>query len=220
MAGVALLCVLACFTASSLATLGVDISSGLCAGATPADWQCLVGQGYDFAIIQTWSGGYQWNSNIARCVKDAWNAGMKHVDVYAFMCPNCDGNSPPANAVRTIVNNLKNAGVNYGMLWFDVEQCQGCWNDYDSNCDFVQSAVNQAQSMGVHVGMYSSEGEWGQTVGTCARFTNLPLWYAHYDGQANFDDTWAYEFGGWTKPAMIQFQDSGPCMTVDSNWYP
>jgi len=41
---------------------------------------------------------------------------------------------------------LTNGGVGqgyYGMLWFDVEQCSGCWNDADSNADFLAGAVNQ-----------------------------------------------------------------------------
>ena len=52
---------------------------------------------------------------------------MAHVDVYAFMCPNCRGNNPGSEAVDRIVQGLQ--GITYGQLWFDIEQCDGCWND-------------------------------------------------------------------------------------------
>jgi hypothetical protein len=57
-------------------------------------------------------------------VADAWNAGLAHVDVYAFMCPNCAGNNPPSSAVSSIVNYLSSHGVRYGQLWFDVERAR------------------------------------------------------------------------------------------------
>jgi len=149
---------------------------------------------------------------------------MAHVDVYIFMCPNCYNNGDAASVVSTVFNSLSSQGVTYGMIWFDVEQCSGCWSDVNTNCGYMATAVNEATSLGAHVGMYSSEYEWGATVGTgCTSFSagGYPLWYAHYDGCQNFDDSWAYEFGGWTSPAMKQYADSGPgCMSVDADWYP
>jgi hypothetical protein len=41
----------------------------------------LKNHGYSFAIIQAWEGGYQFTSNLNACVKQAWAAGMAHVDV-------------------------------------------------------------------------------------------------------------------------------------------
>ena len=40
------------------------------------------------------------------------------------------------------------------MLWFDIEQCDdpGCWNDLASNAQWIQTAVNAANSKGVNVG--------------------------------------------------------------------
>lgn len=69
------------------------------------------------------------NTDIGKCVDNAWHgrfsfmnrfdyvAGMAHVDVYAFMCPNCDGNYPASSAIDTIVNYLHGHNVQYGMLW-------------------------------------------------------------------------------------------------------
>jgi len=198
-------------------TYGMDIS----AACTGIDWNCLVSNGYTFAIIQTWQGGYQFNSNIGSCVSGAWNAGMKHVDIYAFMCPLCDGNNPASSAISAISQGI--SGVDFGMLWIDVEQCEGCWNNDDaSNCAYVAEAASAATSAGFNVGIYSSEGSWASTVGDCTSVSNYPLWYAHYDGEANFDDSWAYEFGGWTSPAMKQFSgDATVCGDdIDQDWYP
>jgi len=206
----------------SLATEGVDMSGGLCDDMTLSEWQCLVSSGYKFAVVQVWQGGYMYTSKIAQCVSQAWQAGMQHVDVYAFMCPNCQGNNPPQNAISTMVDNLRSQKVNFGMLWIDVEQCSGCWSaDLSVNCQYVANAAHAATNMGVNVGIYSSLYEWEQTVGSgCTSVSNYPLWYAHYDGNPSFSDTAEYHFGGWTKPAIKQYDDHGPCTSVDVNWYP
>jgi len=200
---------------SANATLGMDISQ-YCTGI---DFSCLVKNGYEFAIIQVWAGGYGVNGNIGTCVNRAWAAGMKHVDIYAFMCPNCAGNNPPTSAMATIKSHM--SGVRFGMLWLDVEQCTGCWNDAGSNCNFVAAAASAAVSHGFNLGIYSSEGEWAATVGGCTSVNNHPLWYAHYDNWESFGDG-AYHFGGWTSPAMKQFNGNvGACgSTIDQDWYP
>jgi len=203
------------------AVLGVDMSSDICSSMQQSDWDCLVQSGYTFAIIQAFSGGYGQNPNIASCVSMAWAAGMNHVDMYMFMCPQCSGNSPPASAVQQLISTASSQGIQYGQIWFDVEQCSGCWNsDDDSNCEFVGEAVSAAQGAGASVGIYSSLYEWQSTVGDCANFSDLPLWYAHYDDDAGFDDEADYQFGGWTTPAMKQFNDAGPCVSVDVDYYP
>eukprot|EP01100_Stratorugosa_tubuloviscum_P015368 TRINITY_DN8780_c0_g1_i1.p1 TRINITY_DN8780_c0_g1~~TRINITY_DN8780_c0_g1_i1.p1 ORF type:complete len:226 (-),score=111.78 TRINITY_DN8780_c0_g1_i1:127-804(-) len=204
----------------SESTIGVDISLFECDSISKNDWDCLISNGFTFAIIEAWNGGYQLTPEIARCVSDAWTAGMHHVDVYVFMCPNCVGNNPPAQAVNTILKSLAQQNVTYGMLWFDVEQCSGCWNDYASNVAFLQQAVNAAVQAGANVGIYSSEYEWSETVGDSTAFKQYPLWYAHWDQNKNFNDAWAYTFGGWTKPAIKQYDDKAPCVSADSNYYP
>lgn len=58
------------------------------------------------------------------------------------------------------------------MLWFDIEQCSGCWADDATNVAFIHAAVAQAQSMGVKVGIYSSDYEWSVTVGSVRYIAN------------------------------------------------
>ncbi len=104
---------------------------------------------------------------------------MAHVDVYIFMCPNCYNNNPPYQITQTIIYNLRNESVKFGMLWFDIEQCDGCWNDLSGNCNWMQQAVQGAADLGLNIGIYSSDYEWGATVGSCAAFSGkYPLWYA------------------------------------------
>ncbi|KAL9644452.1 hypothetical protein ABK040_016579 [Willaertia magna] len=224
-----LLVALCCFISYSLAVLGVDMSLQQCQSASLSNWQCLRNQGFEFAIIEAWNGGYQYNANIKKCVDDARAAGFKYVDVYAFMCPNCRGNNPASTAVNYMLGRLHNEGVNYGQLWVDVEQCSGCWTGtLSQNCNYVAEAIQSANSYfqnegaGRKVGVYSSMYEWQQTVGTCSYFSQYQLWYAHYDNVPNFSDSWAYKFGGWSSPAIKQYYDHGPSqcgVDVDVNYY-
>lgn len=50
--------------------------------------------------------------------------------------------------------------------------------------------------------------------------TGHNLWYAHYDGVANFNDF--SPFSGWSKPSMKQFAgDTTVCgLDVDKNYKP
>lgn len=52
-----------------------------------------------------------------------------NVQVYIFMCPLCEDNEDPGSVIETVVENLREDGVNYTNIWIDVEQCDGCWSD-------------------------------------------------------------------------------------------
>jgi len=212
---------------ASKASNGIDMSSGICSSMNQTNWNCLRNQANNFAIIQTFSGGYGFNTKISTCVSEARTAGFLYVDVYAYICPNCVGNNPIATTMTTMINNLKT--VNYGMLWIDIEECGApgtCWSatNFTANADFIQTAVQTAINANVSVGIYSSEGEWSTVLGTTSRvvFPSVPLWYAHYDNVAAFSDTTYYQFGGWTKPNIKQYSGSATqcSISVDLNWYP
>lgn len=47
---------------------GIDMSGFDCNAMNQADWDCLVNNGYDFAIIQTWEGGYGYTSHIGKSI--------------------------------------------------------------------------------------------------------------------------------------------------------
>jgi hypothetical protein len=64
---------------------------------------------------------------------------------------------------------------------------------------------------------------WQTILGTtsaCQKFTQYPLWCAHYDNVQLFSSY--TEFGGWTKPHAKQYKGTTTlCNTgVDLNWHP
>ncbi|EGC39437.1 hypothetical protein DICPUDRAFT_20023, partial [Dictyostelium purpureum] len=187
-----------------IAGTGIDISSPTSKTVTSTQWSCLAKQNTK-AIIQVWSGGYGYNTNIASSVSAAKSAGIQTVDLYAFLCSQCSGNSPSSSAIKTLVSNLRSQNVEFGTLWIDVEQCSNCWGSTSTNAQFVVEAVQTAQQLGVSVGVYSSIGEWSQTVGSLNSLSSFPLWYAHYDNVPAFSDSSFYQFGSWSSPAMKQY---------------
>jgi len=205
---------------------GIDLSAVDSQNAGLSNFQCWVRNGFTFAIIQVWVGGiYHPNPKTAQVVADAWAAGMDAVDVYVWMCPNCQDNNPPESVADKIKAYLVDNKVKYGMLWFDVELCDNdpsCWNDPASNAAWLLRAVKRAAQIGLKVGIYSQNWEWLHTVGGSTAFNQWPLWYANWDGKLNFDDG-AYKFGGWSSPAMKQYYDHGPAdcgIDVDLDWHP
>lgn len=206
----------------SSAAEGIDVSQVTCNKLSLGDWQCMVNNGKSFAIVEAYDGGYHYGESVASCVGNAWAAGMAHVDIYGFFCPNCNGNNPCGSAVNSMLDSLSSQGVRYGGVWLDVEDCDGCWNDQASNVGFIKECVAAAQARGVTVGIYTSDYEWQTVTGMSTAFSDLQLWYAHYDGNNSFDDTWAHSFGGWSVGAMKQYYDSSSvCFSdADVDWYP
>ena len=87
--------------------------------------------------------------------------------------------------------------------------------------------VSEVRKLGQKVGIYSSHWEWTQIFGDdkyCSNFTDVPLWYAHFDGVKTFDDFNNLPFGGWTQPQMKQYIDltrNTVCgVPVDQDYWP
>lgn len=113
-------------------------------------------------------------------------------------------------------------GSKYGLLWLDIESEGSAWGEQGANLAWIREAVQTASSLigRERVGVYTNRRNWATVVGESDEFADLPVWYAHYDNNASFDD-WN-DFGGWTKPAIKQFAD-GPTicgMILDHNWQP
>lgn len=187
---------------------GVDISNYN--GVIPqSTYQNFVNNGYNYAVVEAWQENHP-NTDFNSNYNNAMAAGMNQVDAYAFVCNTCQGGTTPSQVVSSLQSTL---GSNYkGTVWLDVESCTSCWSSNgQENYQFVQSVANQLQSNGYNVGVYSNANEWNQVMGSAASNTglsNLPLWYAHYDGSADFNDPSAYQFGGWTTPTMKQYAGS------------
>jgi GH25 family lysozyme M1 (1,4-beta-N-acetylmuramidase) len=201
------------FVCAAYAAVGVDVSQAVSTGA----FQCLRNAGYgSFAIPRVYQSVGRPDPNGASNVKNAWASGMPHVDGYIFPCPTC-GNG--YGQVAAAVSALRNGGATIGMLWLDIEGTQ-YWMDQASNRNFFNSLVSGCQAAGVHCGVYTSASQWNPIMGSFSGGSNMPLWYAHYDGNPSFSDFSG--FGGWSKPAMKQYRgDVSACgVGIDLTWYP
>jgi hypothetical protein len=199
--GVALL-----LTSAAFASKGVDVSS-----ATYVDaWKCLKGRGYDFAVIRAFQSNGVPDPVAPHTVYNAWDGGMNDVQLYFFPCPRC---GDAAGQMRSMVDNLAKYNVSfnsrygpphtYSKLWMDVEGPQYWLGSASENVKFLKELVSAAESHGISVGIYVSEYEHSSILGGDRSFSNLDLWYPHYDGMPGFSDF--APFGGWTKPYAKQF---------------
>ncbi|KAH3756411.1 glycoside hydrolase family 25 protein [Pelomyxa schiedti] len=197
---------------------GVDIS--LYAEVQPSDWECLYKNGFRFATVQCWNCGYYFGEDTAYAVQTAWDAGFEAVDVYVFMAPKCIHNSNATLVVDWIYGNLTAQAINYGKIWFDIEECpsSSCWQSTSANAQYMHEAAKRADSLGMTVGFYSSVYEWGVVMGSDASFSSYLQWYAHWDENPSFSDTPKYNnYGGWVTPYMKQYWDAGPCSGIDTD---
>lgn len=171
----------------------------------------------------------------------AWDGGMKHVDIYLFPCAGMDA----LVQVHGLVQFMANYNATYGTVWFDIETnpSAGCgWSgDVQRNCAYVATLVRAAQDLHRPCGVYASRYMWDSIMGaSCTAAAAVPLWYADWDGdvcariggrgrrcvrltapvQPSFSGF--VPFGGWQRPAMKQYASGGVACGVnaDRNWYP
>ena len=88
------------------------------------------------------------------------------------------------------------------VIWLDVEIYKW-YADQTKNRQFFEELIN-ADFGGKRIGVYTSKNNWSNIMGLgYTAGSAYPLWYAHYDGQPNFDDF--QPFGGWAEPQRKQF---------------
>jgi len=178
----------------AFASLGVDVSIP----TSVSDFQCMKGKGITYAIVRCFRSNGQPDPDCQSTVNNANSAGMSRVDIYMFPCPKCSATG--AQQVQATVNNIK-AGT-YTALWFDIEGPQ-YWGSTSSNVAFFSSMANEASSLGLTTGVYTSASQWQPIMGSSTVGSSQPLWYAHYDGKPSFSDF--TPFNGWTTPTMKQY---------------
>ena len=200
---------------SSLCTLGVDVSQLF----STSTYQCMKNNGYAFAIIRGYCSYGGVDGNVVNNLNNARAAGLI-TDIYMFPCRGKSASAQVDQMMAAIPANL------YGMVWIDVETnpSSGCgWGtDHAGNCNFLTEIINRIKSHGKVPAIYASRYMWQTIMGSftaCPSVASQQLWYAHYDGSPSFSDFVA--FGGWTKPAIKQFQgDTTLCGAgVDKNFY-
>ncbi|KAL5506386.1 hypothetical protein EMCRGX_G008011 [Ephydatia muelleri] len=199
-------------TRPSGGVFGVDVSSPY----SQDTFACLLDNGYTVAIVRAYQSTGNPDPNAPQTIANAWAAGLNHVDAYLFPCPQCDQSA--AQQVDEMVNSL--GGTPYGMIWLDIEGAEYWLGDYSSNQAFFEELLSAALSQ-KSTGVYASAYQWSSIFGS--DYTGgggTDLWYAHYDGNAGFDDF--SPFGPWSSPNMKQFAgDASVCgADVDLDWYP
>ncbi len=142
------------------------------------------------------------------------------------------------------IHNGGSGSGTYGTVWLDIEGPQ-YWGSESTNQAFFSALASELKSKGQNVGVYTSASQWEPIMGSFTGGSSFPLWsvsmmmillllfffffffflvsscrYAHYDNNPSFSDF--SPFGGWSKPAMKQFNgDASLCGAgIDENWTP
>jgi hypothetical protein len=198
--------------------LGVDISQPL----SQSTAECMVKDGYGSVLIPRAYLSYgQVDTAACGSIDAGISAGFKTVGAYMFPCPSCGSASAQ---VQSLVDYLNGCSAFQGTIWLDIEGEQYWLGDSTKNRDWYQDLVDACNRSGFSCGVYASYSQWQSLFGSVdyQYGSNLPLWYAHYDGTASFAD-WegGLSFGGFT-PYAKQYQgDQSLCsFGVDYNYYP
>ena len=181
---------------------GIDFSNAM----SLSSGQCLNTNGYTTVIVRAWHSSGSYDTAACGSLNNAKSAGIPNRDVYMFPCPTCSASA--SSQLNTMVTNLK-AGCSGSwstMIWLDIEGSQYWLGSTTQNKTWYENLVNACTSRtDVSCGIYSSASQWQAIFGSTSFCfgSNLPLWYAHYDGVANFNDF--STFGCWTKPWGKQY---------------
>ena len=203
--------------------IGIDVSSAV----TVAQFECFAAgtpEGeieYVYPRIYRSTGSIDFNGK--QTMLNAIEAGITDVGGYIFPClsNSCSSASDQVDAAINAMDGVTTTGP--VLLWHDVER--HAWpDDKTANRQFITNMIAQANRRGVTQGIYTNKYNWQDIVGldwTYPADENIPLWYAHYDGEANFND---FEpFGGWNDPSYLikQYkgdQQSACGVTIDYNF--
>jgi len=218
-AAVALVAILATQHVAHAGT-GFDVSSLV----STDEVTCMKNAGYDAIIVRAWQSNGVNDPNVKTTLANAAAAGIAHQDVYMFPCPTCSASA--SSQFNSMVSNLD--GSVYGNIWFDIEEDYAgqYWStSYATNKAFYADLVSACSSgsAGKTCGVYSNYNNWvtifGSSTYQASGGSSLPMWYADYDGELNFDDY--EEFGGWSTPAMKQYNgDVSYCsINMDQDYY-
>ena len=158
----------------------------------------VIGAGYHDAAVQ----------QIQACAD-----GGLAVEIYRFLF----WSRPTREQVRFALSIAADSGRQIGRLWPDCEDAPTV--SATEVIDAIVEAVGMSLDARVRCGLYTRPDWWRAFAGGNTDFSSLPLWYAHYDGKADFHDF--QSFGGWRRPAMKQYAQNVPLAgrAVDLNIY-
>lgn len=209
---------------TSSAHLGFDVSQAL----SSSDAACMRSKGFRRAMTRaTLCSSGTLDARLHANLRALHDGHFDDVGVYLFPCITGDHCPSLEEQVAVVVKALvaANASTTTTTLWLDIEAGSTCpWHAAASDNErALRELVTAARRHFHRVGVYSSMHNWlsifKRSSFSFDALKDLPLWYAHYDNEPHFSDFVA--FGGWTKPAMKQFADSGNECAVrfDINYY-
>lgn len=133
------------------------------------------------------------------------------VDAYVYLY--WDGN--PAAQVQEAFDRV--SGFPIQRMWLDLEQSAGGLGSNVINTQ-IQQALDTCRTHGVECGFYTGSGFWNDATGNTSRWSDVPMWYAHYDGRTSLSDWPGEHFGAWLHPVARQFGDGPLCgMAADTD---
>ena len=185
------------------------------------NFTCMKNLGYTHAIIRAYHSYGAIDTTAQDNIQRSNDAGLS-TDVYMFPCRGKSASQQVNELVDYLESMMKIKGTpsayTYatGTIWLDIETnpspgCSWTVGTPETNCQYVKDLISVISARGRSVGIYASGYMWNQIMGSknaCKEFTQYPLWYAHYDGKASFDDWESNQFGGWTRPNMKQWAGS------------
>lgn len=199
--------------------LGIDTAYNY----TQAQWDCLRGKGYEFAVIRCYRSLGSVDPNCAETVLKARAAGFKRIDLYAFPCYKC---GDPAGQMKALRAHVDAKNISYTYLWLDIEMRDPYWDkDLAKNRAFFTAMGNAAQTLfGKQMGgVYTNENGWKGIMGSWSGGSQFRLWWPHWDSAGASWDNFA-PFCGWTREHLTfkQFTGTHPTcnMDIDQDSYP
>eukprot|EP00823_Brevimastigomonas_motovehiculus_P009022 TRINITY_DN866_c0_g1_i1.p1 TRINITY_DN866_c0_g1~~TRINITY_DN866_c0_g1_i1.p1 ORF type:complete len:229 (-),score=6.79 TRINITY_DN866_c0_g1_i1:243-929(-) len=208
-------CVLFLLTLSlwgCFATSGVDMSTLV----SVDKFECLLRNGFSFAIPRGFCSLGDLDSNVAQTVKNAHQAGVKNIDVYLYPCfKNCNTYHTPQDQVKALINHLHSQGADfYSTIWIDIEcvkdDCAGThdWSrSVESNSAFLKEMLGTCRSLlgASRCGIYTSPHYWKMIFENNADPTfEAKLWWPRYNGNSSCEQFEA--FGPWKRHDLAMRQ--------------
>eukprot|EP01034_Spumella_vulgaris_P033339 gene33339-41139_t len=197
---------------------GVDVSTTITASAAA----CFASSGISYVIPRGFMSNGEVDTRICPSLIAAAENGVKIRDTYLFPCPTCSKSA--SDQINELVAYLRgNCNAQWSnRIWLDIEGSQYWTGDVNANQNWHRQLVDACKSSGAACGIYSSASQWSAIFGSLSFSygADLPLWYAHYDGNPSFSDF--NPFAGWTTPHAKQYDGTSTIcgMGVDRNYSP
>ena len=109
--------------------------------------------------------------------------------------------SAPAAKILVAFGALR--GLPIGRWWLNVEDVDSPWYTPDERERIVLGCLDVVEDSMKRAGIATARWWWIPNMGDSTRFSHLPLWNAHYDGDP---DTDGLPYGGWTDSLIEQYQ--------------